>query len=139
MATIDAKDMIIGRMASQLAKKALNGEEINIVNCEEAVIVGSPDLVVLKYRTNMNRGTPRSGPFVPKQPNMLLKRMIRGMFSYKRERGADAYKRVMCYMGVPENLKNEPLTKIEKANVKETRNVQYIKLKDLCKQLGWDE
>jgi len=34
---IDAKDLVLGRMASAVAKRLLNGEKIIIVNAEKAV------------------------------------------------------------------------------------------------------
>ena len=37
---IDAKNLILGRMASIVAKRLLNGERIIIVNAEKAVISG---------------------------------------------------------------------------------------------------
>ncbi len=35
---IDANNMILGRLASFAAKKALLGEKIDVINCEKAVI-----------------------------------------------------------------------------------------------------
>ena len=34
MAVIDAEDMILGRLAAVVAKRALLGENIDIINCE---------------------------------------------------------------------------------------------------------
>jgi len=136
MTTIDAKDMIIGRMASEVAKRAIHGETINIVNSEEAVIVGRPELIIEKYKHRVAMGTPRKGPFIDKQPHRFLKRMIRGMLPHKQEKGASAYKRILCYVGVPEDFKKQSIEKIELADIKKTKNVKYIKLKDLCKYIG---
>ena len=38
MKVIDASDCIMGRLASSVAKTLLNGEEVHIVNAENAVI-----------------------------------------------------------------------------------------------------
>ena len=35
---VDARDCILGRVASQVAERALDGERIAVVNAEEAVI-----------------------------------------------------------------------------------------------------
>ena len=45
MKVIDASECIMGRLASAVAKSLLNGEEIHIVNAENAVISGSKDMV----------------------------------------------------------------------------------------------
>ena len=38
MTTIDATNLILGRLASYAAKKAQLGENVDIINCEAAVI-----------------------------------------------------------------------------------------------------
>ena len=35
---IDAKNLVLGRMATVVAKEALLGEKIDIINCEKAVV-----------------------------------------------------------------------------------------------------
>ena len=47
---IDASDMILGRLATYVAKKALLGEKVDIVNCEKAVITGNKKSVFEKYK-----------------------------------------------------------------------------------------
>ena len=41
MKIIDGKNAILGRMASYVAKEALKGEEVVVVNCEEVIITGN--------------------------------------------------------------------------------------------------
>ena len=41
MKIIDASECIMGRLASSVAKTLLKGEEVHIVNAENAVISGS--------------------------------------------------------------------------------------------------
>ena len=38
---IDANELILGRLATQVAKKLLLGVEVQIINCEKAVISGT--------------------------------------------------------------------------------------------------
>ena len=38
---IDATDLVLGRMANQVAKRLLQGEEIQIVNAEKAIVSGT--------------------------------------------------------------------------------------------------
>ena len=47
---IDANNLILGRMATFIAKQALLGEDIKIVNCEKAVITGDRKEILLKKR-----------------------------------------------------------------------------------------
>src|SRR3989344_765026 len=87
---INAEDLILGRMATYAAKKALNGEKIDIVNCEKAIITGKRKDVLEKYKRKANRGGPFHGPFYPKMPDRFVRRVIRGMLNYKQERGKEA-------------------------------------------------
>ena len=45
MKIIDGKNAVLGRLASFVAKEALKGEEIVIVNCDEIMITGNKKLV----------------------------------------------------------------------------------------------
>lgn len=135
---IDAKDLILGRLASYVAKKALLGEEINIINCEKAVITGSRKNILAKYLQRVKRGGPEKGPFFPRMPHMIVKRTIRNMLPYKKERGRKALKKIKCYINVPEEFKDKNLETIKQFNVSKTRSLKYIPVKEISKALGKD-
>ena len=90
MTVINAKNLILGRLASSVAKRALLGESIELVNCEQAVITGNKKWLIARYRQRRERGTPTQGPFFPRQPERFVKRTIRGMLPYKKELGRAA-------------------------------------------------
>ena len=100
---IDAKDGVIGRIASYAAKQALFGKEIIIVNCNESIVTGKKGVVLEQYRIARVKGGSwsRTGPQFPKSPERLMKRTVRGMLSHKQKRGEEALDRVMCYNKVP--------------------------------------
>ncbi len=133
---INAENLILGRLGSHVAKKSLLGEEIQIVNCKNAVIIGKKEAILRKYKQRQERTTPRKGPFIPKTPDKFVKRAIRGMLSYKKARGRAAFKRILCYSSIPESLKNKEITTIESFNVMQTENVNFIKVQDICRHLG---
>ena len=114
---IDANNLILGRMATFVAKQALLGEEISIVNCEKAIMTGNKQQILAKYKKKMSMGKPQKGPFVLRRVDMFVKKTIRGMLPYKQEKGLKAYKRVKCYVGVPDEFKEKKLETIENANV----------------------
>lgn len=104
---IDATDATLGRLASFAAKQALLGQEIVIVNSEKAVIIGNNKDIIVKYVQKRQRGgSAQKGPNFPSLPEFILKRTIRGMLDYKRGRGHDAFKRIKCYRGLPDEFKN---------------------------------
>ena len=133
---INAENLILGRLGAFVAKKSLLGEEIKIINCKGAVIVGKKDEILSRYRQKRERTTPRKGPFIPKTSYRLVKRSIRGMLPYKKERGRTALKRVICYNSVPESLKSKEITTLKSLNVLHSKNVNFIKVQDICKHLG---
>jgi len=133
---IDAKNLILGRLGALVAKKVLLGEEIRIVNCKDAVVVGRKEVILNEYRARAERTTPVKGPFIPKTTDRFVKRSIRGMLPYKQEKGRSAYKRIRCFKSIPETLKNEKMESLDRLNVLKTRNVNFVKVADICKHLG---
>ena len=133
---IDAKDLILGRVATIAAKKALLGEKVDIVNCEKAIITGNKKSILAKYKARMARGQKTQGPFIPRRPDMFMRRMIRGMLPYKQEKGRKAFKNIMCYLGVPEEFKDKKLETIENANIAKVPSLRYMTVGTLCKEMG---
>jgi large subunit ribosomal protein L13 len=130
MMYIDADDQVAGRLASQVAKMLVNGEEIMLFNAEKAVITGNPVANKKTFMEKVQRGDPYHGPFYPKRPDRVLKRMIRGMLPYKRPRGRDAFQRLKVFISVPEEFKDKPLHKIEGAA--NAHKCKYITLADIA-------
>jgi len=133
---IDATNLILGRLGTFVAKKAMFGEKIDIVNCENCVITGDRHRIFAHYDRFLRMGTPAKGPFAYKTPNRLVKRTIRGMLPYKKERGRKAFKNIKCYVGVPDNLKNQKFDTIKNANIEKVPNLKFIKMKDICAHIG---
>ncbi len=132
---IDATNLILGRLASFAAKKALEGESIIVVNADKAIISGKKEDVMEKYKQRIERGDPLRGPYFPKTPDRLVRRAIRGMLPYKKDRGRKAFKKVMCYMGVPDEYKNQKIETIKEANISRLKVSKYISIEELTKQL----
>ncbi|MBW2993609.1 50S ribosomal protein L13 [Candidatus Woesearchaeota archaeon] len=133
---IDATNKILGRLATFAAKQALLGEKIEIVNCENAMITGNRKWLIKEYARKQQMGTPAKGPFIPKRPERFVKRTIRGMLPYKKDKGRKAFERVKCYIGIPEKLKGKEFENIEKANILKVPNLKYIKIEKICKEMG---
>ena len=136
MEIIDAENMVIGRLATRVAKKLLNGEEIVIVNAEKSVIVGNKKSIVEDYLEKRRIGSVRKGPYYPRMPDRILRRTIRGMLPMKKSRGKEAYKRLKVYMGIPKEYSNIEIVKIEDAQNNKLQG--YITLEELSKELGAD-
>src|SRR3989344_2682711 len=99
---LDASEGIFGRVASFAAKKALLGNKVIIVNCNDALVSGRRRMVIEEYKISRTRGgSSLNGPNFPKEPFRLMKRAVRGMLPHKQGRGIEALKRVICYNNLP--------------------------------------
>jgi len=115
---INAENAVVGRLASFAAKNALLGKKIDIVNCEKAIITGSKEDILRKFLERRGRvGTGQQGPKYPTLSDKIMKRTIRGMLSYKKERGREALKRVKCYNKIPIELEKEKMVKAGRKGV----------------------
>lgn len=136
MATIiDATDCVLGRMANQVAKKLLEGEEVHVVNAEKAIVSGTTkQQIKTRYLERYHLGTYRKGPFMGRMPHDLVKRTVRGMIPYQQPKGREAFKRLRCHIGVPAELKGQDATVLEAA--KRVPNAAIMTIGQLSRALG---
>ena len=133
---VDATDAIAGRLASHVAKQALLGRNIIVVNAEKALITGKPSSIIAAEIEKREIGSATKGPYFPKQADRLLRRMIRGMLPWKRTTGREAFRRVMCYKGVPEPFKEKHIIKVPAAARNEKSAVRHVTIELLCARAG---
>ena len=139
MKVVDADRRVLGRMASEIAKQALLGEDVVVVNAEKAYVSGDAKSIYRDRRALFsikNKGNMTKGPFHYKRPDKYVRKVIRGMLPYKTERGRKAFERVKVYIGVPEaELKKRdiPLPKPGRPKKKLRRKVTVA---SICKHLG---
>lgn len=134
---IDAEDAIFGRLGSYIAKRAMLGDTVKVMNSEKAIISGSKELTIKKYQyLKSGMGRPAKGPFYSKMPDRFMRRIIRGMLPHKKTKGWEAYKRIMCYIGVPAEFKNQKLIKIMEADVSRLKTLKKVSIGEVCKALG---
>ena len=136
MIVVDAADMIVGRLATYIAKQALLGNEVRVINSEKAIMAGKKENTYKDYLERMHKGTHAKGPFIQRRPERILRRVVRGMLTFATTRGREAYKRVLCYVGVPEEFKNEKPVKLESKTKAELPNLRYTTLKEISKKIG---
>jgi large subunit ribosomal protein L13 len=135
---INAEGLILGRMASQVAKKLLNGEKVIIVNAEKAVISGKKKSKVAEAKEFLEVGAPMRGPFHYRRPDRIMKKTVRGMLPYQQPRGKSAFKRLNVFMGVPEELRNQKTVTLEEAQAAKLKG-PHLTLAELAKEIGWNQ
>jgi len=132
MIIIDADGSILGRMASQIAKKLLEGEEITVINAEKALLSGSIENVYEEYSAAYNRGKAIRGPYFPRMPDRIMRRTVRGMLPFRTRRGRDAYRRLHVFIGTPAGIDTLNAVKIATPE----RKGRYTTLYEISKLLG---
>lgn len=128
---IDGVGAVLGRLASTAAKQALLGKLVIIVNCEHVLITGARrNTIIAEWQQAARRGGfSLKGPNLPKRhPERMVKRTIRGMLSYKQQRGLQAWKRIRCYTGVPDEY-----VKMQKMTLKRQLTTTAIQLSELAR------
>jgi len=133
---IDGDGLLLGRMASMVARRAMSGEEIAIVNAEKAVISGSRARVLANYGLKRSRGSREGGPFFPRRPDHIVKRTIRGMLPYKRTVGSDAFRRVRVYVGVPVEFVGSEREVLEEAHMNRLNAPKFVTVGAVSTFLG---
>jgi large subunit ribosomal protein L13 len=128
----DAENQVAGRLASRVAKELLKGSRVSIVNAERAVVSGDPKHTVKVYTERLKRGDPYHGPFYPRTPDRVLKRMIRGMMPYKKTKGSEAFKRLRVFISVPEEFKGKETKLINEQTLED----KFMSLGNLSIKLG---
>jgi len=135
-AVIDAKGLVLGRMASMTAKRLLQGENIIIVNAEKAVISGKRLSRIKEAKKKLEIGHPKKGPFHPRRPEEIVRRTIKGMLPRRKPKGQQAYRRLRVFVDVPQELKERETQTIPDAE-SEKLKCPYITVGKLAKEIGW--
>jgi len=137
---VDATNAVLGRLASYVAKEALRGRRVVVINAEKAVISGTKARVVARAKTKLKTRTlanQAKTPTHPRRPDNYVRRVIRGMLPWKKSRGKEAFHRVRVYIGSPEDYASRPQQKVPEADAAKLR-VPYITVGQLSKEIGGD-
>lgn len=130
MKIIDGKNAILGRLASYVAKEALKGEEIVILNCEQIIITGNKKNIEKNFEEKRSRvGSSQKGPKHSKTSEKIVKRTIRSMLpDHRRGRGKTVYKKIKCYVGIPKKFQEAKMIKAGK-----NKGSKFSRIKEFAK------
>jgi large subunit ribosomal protein L13 len=137
VAIINADGLILGRMATYIAKRLLNGEEIAIVNAEKAILSGKKRSKLGDAKEFLGVGSPGRGPFHYRRPDKIVRKSVKGMLPIRQPKGNRAYKRLRVYMGIPSDFENQKMETLENAQAKKL-TCQYITIGEFAREIGWN-
>lgn len=133
MKIIDGKNAVLGRLASYVAKEALKGEEIVILNCDQVIITGNKKNIREEFEAKRRKiGSGQKGPKHSRSTDKIVKRSIRGMLpNHRLGRGKIAYRKIKCYVGVPKEFQESK--KIIGGREKKSK---FVYVKEISKRKG---
>ena len=134
----DAEGLILGRMATKIAKRLLNGDEIVIVNAEKAVISGRKRSKVNEVRKFLEVGGVGYGPYHERRPDRIGRKTVRGMLPFRQPKGKQALKRLKVFIGIPEDMKDQKMETVEDANASKLK-CAYFTIGELSREIGWNQ
>jgi large subunit ribosomal protein L13 len=134
---IDADGLILGRMASNIAKRLLEGEHVMIVNSEKAVLSGRRRSRISEAKLFLEVGGVGRGPFHYRRPDRIVRKAVKGMLPIRQPKGLQAYKRLQVFIGVPDNLKDQKMDTLADAQAKRL-TCPYFTVGELAKGIGWN-
>ena len=120
---IDGDGLILGRLASTVAKRLLAGEAIDIVNAEKIVVSGKRNMIVGKEKEFLEVGGFGKGPIHYRQP-------------HRKSHGRDAYRRLRVHIGVPRELEaaeKESIPEIHSSNLSR----RFVSVGEIAESIGW--
>jgi len=129
-------------MATYTAKRLLVGDDIVIVNAEQAVLSGSRDYFQELYagrRTMMSKADPAKSAKQSwsRRPDLLFRRIIRGMLPKDTKRGRDALRKLRIYIGVPAEFEAQKSSFEQPAKRSSNLTSRKTTLLQLSNKLGW--
>lgn len=135
---IDAANLVLGRVASVAAKRALSGDRVVVVNVEKAVITGRRLGIVdeaRRFLRTRTHGSQEKAPKHPRRPDTYARRVMRGMLPWKKPKGKAAFRRIRVHMGVPGEYSSKLMHRIEHAKASRLR-CTYVTLEELSQEIG---
>ncbi len=130
MKIIDGKGATMGRLATYVAKEALKGHEIVVLNCNDVIVTGNKTNIKDEFNERRNLGgNSLKGPKHPKISYHVVKRAIRGMLpDHRTGRGREAFKRIKCYNNIPKEFEGKEMLQVGK-----DKKIKYISVKEMLK------
>ena len=135
---VDGTNLIAGRVASNVAKLLRKGNRVSIVNCDKIMMSGKKSSIIGEYEDFLRIHSiihPQHGPFHPRRPDTIMKRMIRGMLPTEKPSRKTDLARLRTYIGVPREVKGIEKIQFEKAKITKDSS-KYTTMAELSRYIG---
>ncbi|MBO3758018.1 MAG: 50S ribosomal protein L13 [Thermoproteota archaeon] len=137
---VDGSGLILGRLASKVAKLLLEGYEVYVINAEKVVISGKRDSIFREYEKFLrikSKVNPKYTPRHYRRPDNLFRATVKGMLPRKKPKGKAAFSRLKVFIGHPEKIEGKKI-EIQEASSERLKS-SFITLGELARRFGWKE
>ncbi|MDD3233491.1 MAG: 50S ribosomal protein L13 [Candidatus Methanomethylophilus sp.] len=133
---IDAKNLVYGRLATNVADLIMKSEEVVVLNAEQLIITGEPSMVFATFKQKVDRGdiSKRKGPYLPRRADLIFKRCVWGMIPRYTTTGREAYRKLHVFVGEPKQFVDAK--KVRPAEAVRELNCKYVTLGQVAEFLG---
>jgi large subunit ribosomal protein L13 len=138
--TIDGTGLILGRLASRVAKLLLEGYVVNVTNVEKVVVSGKRSSIFEEYEKFLeikSKVNPKYTPRHYRRPDNIFRATVRGMLPRERTKGKEALKRLKVFIGSPLHIEGK-IVDLPDVSSKRLKS-SLITLKELAVRFGWKE
>jgi len=135
---IDANGLILGRLASKVAKLLLEGYDVTVINAENIVVSGKRDSIFREYEQFLEKKSKVNPKYTPRhyrKPDNLFRATVRGMLPRKKPKGKTAFSRLKVFIGSPEKIEGKKINVPEASS--ERLKSSFITLGELAARFGW--
>src|SRR3989344_5819868 len=73
MVIIDAKDAVLGRLCTHVAKSLIRGEDVVVLNAEKVIVTGAKKFTTETYLAKREIGGFNKGPYFPRSPDGIVR------------------------------------------------------------------
>jgi large subunit ribosomal protein L13 len=144
---IDASSLILGRLASIVAKLVKLGIRVHVVNVEKAVLTGDRKRVIegykLLFEVKTHKNPYRHAIHRPRHPISLFKRAVRNMLPKNINRRLKLIKLVKAYIGIPQQFEGKTAYRLIDISIDNSEHARkrprdIITVAELAKAMGWN-
>jgi large subunit ribosomal protein L13 len=138
---IDAENALLGRLATRVAKLAMLGFKVYVVNVEKAVISGDKKSIVDSYKlllkVKTHKNPYRHSIHRPRHPVNIFKKTVKLMMPKHSSSRFEILEQVKAYIGIPQEFMNKSIIKILDCDASYLKRRKIVSLGVVAKELGW--
>ena len=102
----------------------------------------TPNLTLPKVLEKLSKGPLQLWVTIPEglrkeeMPDRFVRRAIKRMLPYKQYKGKEAFNKIKCYIGVPDEFKDKKHETLIDADVSRLNTLHFVSVKEICNHLG---